>query len=69
MSDADWLEFKRSSFCSVGACVEVAVTADNHVAVRDAKLEDGPVLFFNADEWRAFLAGVRNGEFDLAEPS
>ena len=31
---------------------------------RDSKDRDGPVLRFNAHEWEAFLAGVRNGEFE-----
>lgn len=34
------------------------------VMVRDAKDAAGPVLRFTRDEWRAFLAGVRAGEFD-----
>lgn len=58
------LEFKRSSFCSVGTCVEIALAEDG-VAVRDSKSESGPVLNFTADEWGAFVAGVRAGEFDL----
>jgi hypothetical protein len=35
------------------------------VAVRDSKDPAGPVLTFTAPEWSAFLAGVRDGEFDL----
>lgn len=27
----------------------------------------GPVHRYTPDEWRAFIAGVRNGEFDLDE--
>jgi hypothetical protein len=34
------------------------------IAVRDSKDLDGPVLTFNAEEWAAFVAGVRDGEFD-----
>jgi Domain of unknown function (DUF397) len=26
---------------------------------------DGPALIFTPDEWRAFTAGVNDGEFDL----
>lgn len=62
--DRDRLDFRRSSYCSVGTCVEVAVAEDG-VAVRDAKAESGPVLQFTSDEWNAFLLGVRAGEFDL----
>jgi hypothetical protein len=35
------------------------------VMVRDSKEEAGPVLHFSYGEWRAFLAGVRSGEFDV----
>jgi hypothetical protein len=53
--------FQRSSFCGSSACVEVARTADR-VQVRDA---DGQQVSYDFDEWRAFLAGVRDGEFDV----
>ncbi len=46
------------------ACVEVAVT-DPAVAVRDTKDRTGPVLVFSPQEWLAFTAGVRNGQYDL----
>jgi hypothetical protein len=37
--------------------------------VRDSKQQGGgPVLRFNAHEWEAFLAGVRNGEFEQPKP-
>ncbi len=49
-----------------GNCVEVAVTP-GRVLVRDTKQHgSGPVLNFTSAEWRAFTAGVRGGEFDLA---
>jgi hypothetical protein len=44
--------------------VEIAVVNDQ-VAVRDSKDRRGPVLNFTPDEWKAFVGGVRNGEFDL----
>jgi Domain of unknown function (DUF397) len=34
------------------------------IKVKDSKDPDGPVLKFTDDEWLAFLAGVRLGEFD-----
>jgi Domain of unknown function (DUF397) len=46
-----------------GNCVEVAFIATG-VGVRDSKQQGrGPVLMFGAGEWRAFVAGVRSGEF------
>jgi hypothetical protein len=54
----------RSTRCGSDACVEVA-TVDRIVGVRDSRDRQGPVLVFRFDEWTAFLAGVRDGEFDL----
>ncbi len=52
----------KSTFSGVGDCVEVARGAT--IAVRDSKDPEGPVLEFTPAEWRAFLAGVRDGQFD-----
>jgi hypothetical protein len=64
-------EWRKSSRSSDGACVEVAFDQrpaslhNPHVLVRDSKDPHGPVLTFTAQEWAAFLAGVRDEEFDL----
>jgi hypothetical protein len=34
------------------------------IGVRDSKDPAGPVLAFDRDAWRAFLAGVHTGQFD-----
>lgn len=59
-SEANW---RRSTLCATGSCVEVAI-AGRHVAMRDSKSNRGPVLEFDRKAWEDFLAGVRNGEFD-----
>ncbi len=59
-------QFRTSSFCHASGCVAVAVLADGSIAVRDHKVEGGPVLTFTAEEWDAFVAGVKNGKFDVA---
>jgi hypothetical protein len=46
-------------------CVEVAVV-DGQVLVRDSKDPDGPALAFTPSEWRAFISGVKDSEFDLS---
>lgn len=57
--DMNW---KRSSFCESNGCVEVAV--DDRVTY--VKADHGPeILVFTAEEWNAFVAGVKAGEFDL----
>lgn len=56
--------FRISSFCNNFGCVAVAAMPDDRIAVRDSKVLDGPVLIFTAAEWDAFVAGVKEGEFD-----
>ncbi len=61
------IEFKISSFCDFGNCVEVGQLPGGAVAVRDTKDgERSTSLVFTPEEWTAFVAGVKNGEFDLA---
>ncbi|MEU7822105.1 DUF397 domain-containing protein [Catellatospora sp. NPDC049133] len=60
--DAAWKKSSRSD--GQGAnCVEIAIMTDT-VGVRDSKNRRGAVLAYTADEWTAFLAGVKAGEFD-----
>jgi hypothetical protein len=61
LSHADWRKSSHSCSCN---CVEVAFV-DGTVAVRDSKMPNGSALLFTRDEWRAFLAGVLDGEFEL----
>jgi Domain of unknown function (DUF397) len=64
LSRAGW---RKSSYSngSGGDCVDVALKLPKVVAVRDSKNPDGSRLIFSHDEWSAFVAGVRAGEFDL----
>ena len=67
MSDSlDWVK-ARASGGSGGNCVEVAGLPDSTRLVRDSKNPHGPRLTVPPCQWRAFVAGVRNGEFDLDE--
>ena len=61
-SGLGWI--KSSLSFSNGNCVEVTSLSDGEIGVRDSKDSEGPVLRFTPDEWRAFLGGVHNGEFD-----
>lgn len=64
LTRADW---RKSTFSSNnGNCVEVAANIPGIVAVRDSKNPDGAVLVVTADEWSAFVAGMKTGQFDLA---
>lgn len=61
----DKLEWIKSSFSSAnGQCVETARMPNDGMAVRDSKNRQGSMLRFSKDEWDAFLAGVKAGEFD-----
>jgi hypothetical protein len=56
--------WRKSIISDTGGCVEVAF-AEGTVGVRDTKAQGaGPILEFNEREWRAFIAGACNGEFD-----
>jgi hypothetical protein len=56
--------WRKSSLSGTNGCVEIAFV-NERVAVRDSKDRRGPVLTFTPNEWKAFVGGVRNGEFDL----
>ncbi|HEV2639403.1 MAG TPA: DUF397 domain-containing protein [Actinocrinis sp.] len=61
-SGAVW---RKASYSNTqgGNCVEVADLPDG-MAVRDSKDPDGPTLQFTLAEWQAFVAGIKDGEFD-----
>lgn len=69
--DASGITWRKSQFSNPsGNCVQVAergnqMLVDGKVLVRDSKDPAGPVLGFTKDEWQAFIAGVKSGEFDL----
>jgi len=62
LSGAQW---RKSSFSGGnGQCVEAA-DLGTHIAVRHSFDPEGPVVLYTRPEWAAFMAGVRNGEFDF----
>jgi hypothetical protein len=63
LSRAEWRKSSHSNG-SGGACVEVARNLPGTVAIRDSKNPQGAALVFTPADWKAFLSGVRNGEFD-----
>jgi len=62
LSDAVWFS---SRFCNNSACVQVAHLPGGYVALRDSKDTSKAAHVFDHEEWDAFLAGVKNGQFDL----
>jgi Domain of unknown function (DUF397) len=57
-----WWKSGRSS--AQGNCVETAMLPGHGVAVRNSRYPQGPALIFSQDEVRAFLQGVKDGDFD-----
>ncbi len=55
---------KSSASNPSGSCVEVAALADGGIAVRNSRHPSGPALVYTRAEIAAFLAGVKDGEFD-----
>jgi hypothetical protein len=80
--DLTRIEWRKSSYSGAnGSCVEVAplpgadlgdaadrgtVASRGAIAVRDTKDRSGPALVFTARQWRAFAAGIKNGELGLS---
>ncbi|MEU5692054.1 DUF397 domain-containing protein [Actinosynnema sp. NPDC020468] len=63
------LTWRKSSFSTGdgtgGECVELASLTDGGVALRNSTLGDAsPVVTYTKAELRAFVLGVKNGEFD-----
>lgn len=62
--DSTWRTSSHSG--TNGACVEVR-QAGAVIQVRHSKaLTDGEVLDFTHKEWAAFVAGVKDDEFEIA---
>ncbi|MGD0373099.1 MAG: DUF397 domain-containing protein [Streptosporangiaceae bacterium] len=71
----------KSGYSSGANCVEAtAVTSrdglkipagkadtEKLILLRDSKNPDGGTLVFDEHEWGAFIAGVKDGEFDLPD--
>ena len=64
-------DFKTSSYTHPGGvinrCVRVLID-EKGVALRDSKNKGKKrqtTLFFNNEEWKAFIDGIKNKEFDI----
>jgi hypothetical protein len=56
--------FSRGAGKFTPTCVAVAIKGDT-IGVRDSKDAGKTTLQFTKAEWEAFVAGVKNGEFDV----
>jgi hypothetical protein len=64
--DTAELAWFKSSASGANGCVEVAHMPGGGVALRDSKDRSKAAHIYTGAEWEAFLAGAKNGEFDLA---
>jgi hypothetical protein len=58
--------YRRSSFCSASGCVTVRQDGDMFFIRDSCSPLDEPQVY-TRDEWEAFIAGVKAGEFDPTE--
>lgn len=57
--------FTKSSFSGSGhSCVGVCFEGEA-VHTINTNVPDGQMITYTKDEWEAFIAGVKKGEFDL----
>ncbi|MFI9048668.1 DUF397 domain-containing protein [Streptomyces sp. NPDC053427] len=59
LTDVEW----QSSSQGVGD-VQIAFV-EGYIAMRNGRSPEIPALIFTPAEWRAFVLGAREGEFDL----
>jgi hypothetical protein len=57
------LTWHTSLACNGGECIKVA-TGGQEIYIADSKKPLGPVLTYSHKEWRDFVTGVKNGDFD-----
>lgn len=62
LAGAAWRKSSHSGYN--GNCVELAALRDGAVAVRNSRDPHGPALIYTSAEIAAFLAGIKDGEFD-----
>lgn len=57
------LDWRSSARCDSDTCVEIAIW-ENRAYLRNSR-DTGRYLVFDAEEWRSFLAGAQDHEFDI----
>ncbi len=69
MIKGQWRKSSFSNGTGGSNCVEVrpARYMEDTIHVRNSNTPNGAMVSFTYDEWRAFVAGVKAGEFDIWE--
>jgi Domain of unknown function (DUF397) len=61
-------DLSRADWQSSGEDGRIQIAfVDDLIGMRDGHDPDGPVLIFTEAEWDAFVAGAKDGEFDLPD--
>lgn len=55
--------WRTARTCDGGACVRVAASGPM-ILIADSKTPGGPALSYTVDEFREFIIGAKNGDFD-----
>jgi Domain of unknown function (DUF397) len=51
-------EWRKSSRCNNGACIEIAVQ-DDAILVRSSADQDGPIIALSLAAWRDLIIGIK----------
>jgi Domain of unknown function (DUF397) len=62
------LEWRSSSYCNGGACVQVAVCGDM-IALRSSATPASPHLLVTRYAWRDLRRQIQQGKLDPGQPS
>jgi hypothetical protein len=69
LTNADWQKTMDVEEEPEGGQVELAFVPHTdgvtYVAMRNSIQPEGPILVFTPSEWDAFVAGAKDGEFDV----
>lgn len=57
------LSWRVAQRCDAGNCVLIAPSGDT-IVIGDSKNPGGPVLAYSRSEWRTFVEGIKEGDFD-----
>ena len=55
--------WRTARTCDGGACIQVAASGPM-ILIADSKTPGGPALSYTVDEFREFIVGAKNGDFD-----
>jgi hypothetical protein len=63
--DIGGITYRKSSYSNSGGQFCVGVSCADSVVMVTNTNQPSPVVHFTKEEWRAFVAGVKNNEFEI----